>query len=42
MVGLAGFEPTDSSAGKSGEKTGNSTGRRVFVSSFFLVCIRRD
>ena len=42
MVGLAGFEPTDSSAGKSGEKTGDFPGRRVFLSSFFFVCIRRD
>ena len=42
MVGLAGFEPTDSSAGKSGKKTGEFPGRRVVVSLFFLVCIRRD
>jgi hypothetical protein len=42
MVGLAGFEPTDSSTGKSGKKTGGFPVRRVFVSSFFLVCIRRD
>jgi hypothetical protein len=42
MVGLAGFEPTDSSVGKSGEKTESFPERRGFVSSFFLVCIRRD
>jgi hypothetical protein len=42
MVGLAGFEPTNASAGKSGGKTGDFPRRGVVVSSFFLVCIRRD